>query len=237
MRSLFFVIALSALSGMSFAQGPLNVQVGFHGNIGFPVGEFRENFNNSLGGTGWGAGMTMLFNPKMGRAYSPVIVGFEGNYMNLGTDKTRETKYLPQLKTTFNYFNIGPLVRVFLSNRKVGFTPFIDGFIGMKILNTNTKIDNTIFDTINNEESLESLLSTNYESLGYGVGLGFYNRKIRNENESEHSFFLRLMYQNGDRIPYVKRGSIQVDSDEGYITYQTGRTETAMVSLQLGIIF
>lgn len=236
MKTLFFALYGCFLTYSCFAQGPNYVQVGFHGNIGFPVGEFRETFNNSLGGTGWGAGMTMLFNPKMGRAYSPVIIGFEGNYMNLGTDKTRETKYLPKLKTTFNYFNIGPLIRVFMSNRKEGFTPFIDGFIGMKVLNTNTKIDNTVFDTINNEEYLESLLSTNYESLGYGVGLGFYNRKIRAGNESGHSFSLRLMYQNGDRITHVKRGSIQVDPD-GFITYQNGKTETSILSLQLGILF
>lgn len=231
--SLFFLLLFW---NVSLSQVAEKFQFGLHGNIGFPVGEFRETVSNSLGGTGWGVGMNFFLNPKKGGAYSPVFIGIEGNYMHLGTDKTDETTFLPQLKTTFNYFNVGPVIRVFLSEREEGFVPFLDGFFGMKVLHTRTSIDNSLLDTLLDQEYLESLLSTNYEGLGYGLGLGFYKRKIHEEaSGGRAAFYLRLMYQYGDRINYVKRGSIDVDR-EGIITYQTGKTETSILSLQIGLL-
>lgn len=237
MKSLTILIAFWLVSHISFAQTAEKFQVGLHGNIGFPVGEFRETVSNSIGGTGWGAGMNFFINPKKGGVYCPVFIGIEGNYMNLGRDKIPGSTFLPPLKTTFNYFNVGPIFRLFLSDREVGFVPFLDGFVGMKVLNSRTQVDNSIVDTLLDQEYLESLLSTNYEGLGYGVGLGFYKRKIKEDaNTGTASFYMRLMYQYGDRINYVKRGSVEVDS-EGAITYQTGKTETSILSLQFGLLF
>lgn len=238
MKAFKWIFLLLLLWNQSFAQNVEKFQFGFHGNIGFPVGEFGEIVNNSLGGTGWGVGMNGFFNPKKGGAYSPVIIGIEGNYMHLGTDKTDGSFFLPQLKTSFDYFNVGPVIRVFLSEQEEGLVPFLDGFFGMKVLHTRTSIDNSLFDTILDQEYLESLLSTNYEGFGYGLGLGIYKRKIPEDTSGEQaaSFYLRLMYQYGDRINYVKRGSVEVDRD-GIITYQTGRTETSILSLQFGFLF
>lgn len=238
-------MALKKLFALAFLLFPLTpvwaqtgdkVHLGIHGNIGIPVGEFRDAVNNSFGGTGWGGGLNLLINPKKGGAYSPVLIGIESNYMNLGTDKTPETVYLPQLKTSFNYFNVGPMIRGILSSKEEGIIPFIDGFVGMKILNTKTKIDNNLIDTLLDEEYVESLLSTNYEGLGYGVGLGFFNRKLKSdEMQMAGSFYMKVMYQYGDRVNYVKRGSIEVDQ-EGFITYETGRTQTSMIVLQAGFL-
>ncbi|WP_111672274.1 hypothetical protein [Algoriphagus litoralis] len=174
---------------MSLAQEAQKFQFGLHGNIGFPVGEFRENVSNSFGGTGWGLGVNFFLNPKSGGAYSPVLIGIEGNYMNLGRDKTPASAFLPQLKTTFNYFNLGPVIRVVLSEREEGFVPFLDGFVGMKILNSRTQVDNSILDTILDQEYLALLLSTNYEGLGYGIGLGFYRRKFDKEPSDGRAAF------------------------------------------------
>lgn len=236
MKTSILLIVFVSILHFSFSQTTDKFQFGLYGNIGFPVGEFRENVSNSFGGTGWGAGMNFFLNPKKGGAYSPVFIGIEGNYMNLGTDKTPESTFLPQLKTTYNYFNIGPVFRLFLSDREEGFVPFLDGFVGMKVLNSRTQVDNSIIDTLLDEEYLESLLSTNYEGLGYGVGLGFYKRKIKEESANgTMSFYMRLMYQYGDRINYVKRGSVEVDND-GAITYETGKTETSLLLLQIGLL-
>lgn len=237
MKSLTLFFAFLLIHQVCSAQTAEKFQFGLHGNIGLPVGEFRETVSNSIGGTGWGAGMNFFLNPKKGGVYSPIYVGIEGNYMNLGRDKTPETTFLPQLKTTYNYFNVGPVFRLFLSDREEGFVPFLDGFVGMKVLNSRTQVDNSILDTALDQEYLESLLSTNYEGLGYGVGFGFYKRKIKEDsNNGAASFYLRVMYQYGDRINYVKRGSIDVDKD-GAITYETGRTETSILSLQIGFLF
>lgn len=229
---LVFLISLSS----AWAQTGDKVHFGVHGSIGLPVGEFKETVNNSFGGTGWGGGLNLLINPKKGGVYSPVLIGIESNYMNLGTDKTPETAYLPQLKTSFNYFNVGPMIRAMLSSKEEGIIPFIDGFVGMKILNTKTKIDNNLIDTLLDQEYVESLLSTNYEGLGYGVGLGFFNRKLKaDEMQVAGSFYMKVMYQYGDRVNYVKRGSIEIDQ-EGFITYDTGRTQTSMIMLQVGFL-
>lgn len=236
MKTSILLIAFVLILNYSYCQSSNKFQLGLYGNIGLPTGEFREAVNNSLGGTGWGGGMNFFLNPKKGGIYSPVFIGIEGNYMNLGTDKIPATAFLPQLKTTFNYYNVGPITRVFLFEKEEGFIPFVDGFVGLKVLNTNTQVDNSLLDTILDQEDLESLLSTNYEGLGYGVGLGFYNRKFNDQAEKgQGSFYLRLMYQFGDRINYVKRGSVKVDK-EGFITYKTDRTQTGIISLHLGLL-
>ncbi|MBC6368648.1 hypothetical protein [Algoriphagus sp. AK58] len=237
MRILVACILICLVSHTSWAQFEDKVQLGLYGNIGFPVGEFSQTVSNSMGGTGWGTGINFLFNPKKGREFSPVLIGIEGNYLHLGTEKTPESQFLPRLKTTFNYFNVGPIIRAMLSNKEEGIIPFVDGFVGLKVLNTKTKIDNSLLDTLLDQEYLESLLSTNYEGLGYGLGIGFFSRKIKNEPfDTSASFYLKLQYQYGDRINYVKRGSVEVDR-EGFITYETGKTPTSLLSLQLGILF
>jgi len=236
MKTSILLIAFVSVLNIAYGQSSNKFQFGLYGNIGLPMGEFREAVNNSLGGTGWGGGMNFFLNPKKGGVYSPVFIGIEGNYMNLGTDKIPATSFLPQLKTTFNYYNVGPVTRVFLIEKEEGFIPFLDGFIGMKVLNTNTQVDNFLLDTILDQEDLESLLSTNYKGLGYGIGLGFYNRKFNDQAENDQaSFYLRLMYQYGDRINYVKRGSIKVDN-KGVITYQNDKTQTGIISLQVGLL-
>ena len=238
MKSVLLLFVLLFPWFPTLAQESEKFQMGLHGNIGFPVGEFGETVNNSFGGTGWGAGLNVLINPKKGGVYSPVLIGIESNYMNLGTDKTPESVYLPQLKTSFNYFNVGPIIRAMLSSREVGIIPFIDGFVGMKVLNTDTKIDNNLVDTLFDEEYVESLLSTNYEGIGYGIGFGFFKRKFKLDEMqmATSSFYMKAMYQYGDRVNYVKRGSIEVDQ-EGFITYETGRTQTSMIVLQVGFMF
>lgn len=236
MKTSILLIALFSILNIVLGQSSNKFQFGLYGNIGLPMGEFRETVNNSLGGTGWGGGMNFFLNPKKGGIYSPVFIGAEVNYMNLGTDKTPESRFLPQLKTTFNYYNLGPVIRVFLVEKEEGFIPFLDGFIGMKALNVNTHVDNSLLDTVLDQEDIESLLWKSYQGLGYGVGLGFYNRKFNDQSVNKQgSFYLRLMYQYGDRINYVKRGSIAVNN-EGIITYQTDRTQTGILSLQLGLL-
>ena len=229
--TLYFLLPFSL-----FAQFTEKAQVSFYGNLGAPIGEFRQAIQNSIGGNGVGFGTNLLLNPKKEAAYSPVLVGIEVNYLHLGTEKTPESTFLPQLKTSYNYITLGPVVRALLSQREEGIVPFVDGFVGMKLLNTKTRIDNTIIDTLLDQEYLESLLSTNYEGLGYGMGIGFFTRKLdKGGINVGNSFYLKLNYAYGDRLTYVRKGSIEVDS-EGFITYKNGKTQTGMITLQAGIM-
>jgi hypothetical protein len=234
MKTKLTILIILLIPHLVNAQFTEKTQVGIYGNIGLPVGEFRQNVNNELGGTTWGLGMNGLINPKRDGSFAPVLIGLEGNYLHLGTEKTPESSSLPQLKTTYNYFTIGPLVRGLLSQKEEGIIPFVDGFVGLKVLNSRTTIDNSFVDTLLDQEYEGQLLSTNYEGLGYGIGVGFFNRKYDGDGTKQSgSFYLKINYGYGDRISNVKKGSIQVDSD-GVITYQNGKTQTGMVTLQLG---
>ena len=230
------VLLITLLSSPTFAQFTEKAHVSFYGNLGAPIGEFRQTIQNSIGGNGVGFGTNILINPKKEAAFSPVLIGIEANYLHLGTEKTPESTFLPQLKTSYNYITLGPVIRALLSQREEGIVPFVDGFVGMKLLNTKTRIDNTIVDTLLDQEYLESLLSTNYEGLGYGMGIGFFTRKLdKGGINVGNSFYLKLNYAYGDRLTYVKKGSIAVDS-EGFITYKNGKTQTGMITLQAGIM-
>lgn len=236
MKAFLIALGFILIQGAAFSQSTEKTHISIYGNLGFPIGEFRQSVNNSIGGNGVGIGMSALFNPKKEGYFSPVLIGLEANYLHLGTEKTPESTSLPRLKTSYNYVNFGPVIRALLSQREQGLIPFVDAFVGMKILNTKTRVDNTLVDTLLDREILAKLLSTNYEGLSYGLGVGFFQRKIWEDGVGQKStFYLKLNYTYGDRLSYVQKGSIQVNP-EGDISYQVGKTQTGLVSLQLGIL-
>lgn len=211
------------------------MQLGLQGSIGFPIGEFKNSIENSFGNNGFGGGLHVLINTQK-EDKTPVFLGIDFNYLNFGTEKTPESKYLPPLKTTFNYFTLGPLFRVVLTEKYSGIVPFVDGMFGLKILNTKTRVDNSLVTTILTQEPNESILGTNYEGLVSGIGIGFYTKSQKKEaDDIAASFFVKLMFEYGDKTRYVKRNSISVDP-EGLITYQTGHTPTSMITLKFGIL-
>ncbi|TDQ18482.1 hypothetical protein DFQ04_0284 [Algoriphagus boseongensis] len=232
------IIGIGLLSITAFnsaAQERESIQIGLQGTVGIPVGEFKNAIDNSLGDLGFGGGFHFLLNPKK-EGYSPLLLGLDFNYLNLGTEKTPESQFLPKLKTTFNYFTLGPLFRLALTDKQTGMIPFVDALIGMKIMNTKTRVDNDLVDTLLDQEYLESLLSTNYEGLTYGVGIGFYHRaKPKEANELGGSLFVKLMYQYGDKTKYVIRNTIEVNP-AGQITFEENRAQTSMITLQFGFL-
>lgn len=235
-RKVVLILLLSLLSNPALTQERESYHLGLQGSMGVPVGNFKEAIKNSFGDIGFGGGFHLLLNPKK-EVYSPVLVGLDFNYLNFGKEKIPSSQYFPQLKTTFNYFTIGPMFRVLLSKKDQGIIPFLDGMVGMKIMNSKTKVDNTIVDTLLDEEYLESLLSTNYEGLNTGFGVGIYKKSsVKIPDEVAVSWFIKLMFQYGDQTKFVKRNSVRVD-DEGQLTYETGRTQTSLVNLQFGILF
>ncbi|MDL5050965.1 outer membrane beta-barrel protein [Oscillatoria amoena NRMC-F 0135] len=205
-------------------------------NTGFPVGEFKEAVDNSIGGAAVGLGLNVLFNPKGKKGYSPVFFGPDLSYMTFGRDKIESTNDTPPFKTTFNYYAINGMTRIFLSNTEAGFVPFIDGTLGLRIFNTRTKVDKNVTHIIFDDNQPEVIHTTNDSGLGYGLGMGWYTRKARDEESStKASFTLRVMHLWGDPTSYVRRGSIKVEN--GFVTYETGYTQTNMIMVQLGVLF
>ncbi|WP_157359647.1 hypothetical protein [Algoriphagus mannitolivorans] len=211
------------------------MQLGIQGNLAFPIGEFRNTVNNSFGGTGFGSGFHFLLNPKKG-LYSPVYLGVDFNYLNFGNEKIPESKFYPPLKTTFNFLTLGPMFRVFLKEKEAGLIPFIDGMFGMKIMNTKTRVDNSFLATIIDQEVKGTILGTNYEGFVSGIGVGFFSKKQKKEaDDLAASFFFKLMIQHGDKTKYIKRNSIEINSD-GDILYQNARSPISLINLQFGIL-
>ena len=225
------IICILLLSIQAAAQSTLNFALS--GNLTIPSKEFKEAVDNSVGGTGVGFGTNVLINPKGKRGYSHVFFGMDFAYNTFGRDKQEATTNAPPYKTGFNHYVISGISRVFLTDKTEGFTPFVDGMLGLKIFNTRTKIDKDLLGTLVDDQP-EVIHTTNDTGLGYGLGIGFYSRHIKSEDAGFGSFSMRVMYLWGDKTSYVKRGSLQVDN--GYVTYDTGYAKTNMIMIQFGII-
>jgi len=225
------LLAFFLLSIKLTAQESVNLSL--YGNVTVPIADFKEAIDNSVGGAGVGVGTNFLFNPKGKKAYSPIFLGIDFSYVTFGRDKQEATTNGLPYKTTFNYYNISGVSRIFLTDKTEGLTPFIDGMLGLKIFNTRTKIDKDLIGTIINDQP-EVIHTTNDTGLGYGLGVGFYKRHPHTEEGSGGaSVSMRVMYLWGDKTSYVKRGSLQVDN--GAVTYETGYANTNMILIQLGI--
>lgn len=204
-------------------------------NSSFPLGDFKKAVDNPEGGAGFGVGGNMMFNLKGQQQRGPLAIGLDFSYLTFGRDKIDATSTTPPYKTTFNYYSICPILRVIPTDRETGFTPFVDGMIGVKIFNTRTKIDKNALNVVLNNNQPEVIHTTNDAGLGYGLGAGWYVRKkSEGPNSVNASFTFRVMYLWGDPTSYVKRGSLMVDGN-GNVNYETGHTNTNMLLVQLGL--
>ncbi|QOI98600.1 MAG: hypothetical protein HRU69_14410 [Flammeovirgaceae bacterium] len=226
-----YLLMLLGLSALAQESTQVSLQV----NAGIPDKEFKRAVDNSIGGTAVGFGANVLLNPKGKKGYSPLFLGADFSYMTFGRDKIEATNDAPPFKTTFNYYAINGITRLFLSTKQSGFVPFIDGTLGLKIFNTRTKVDKNVSHIILDDNQPVVINTTNDNGLGHGVGLGFYNRQpMESEDKTRASFTLRVMYLWGDPTSYVKRGSVRVEN--GFVTFEEGTTKTNMIMVQLGIL-
>ncbi|MCX7638739.1 MAG: hypothetical protein N2044_12920 [Cyclobacteriaceae bacterium] len=209
--------------------------IGLYGNINLPYKEFREAVDNPIGGTAVGFDLQLLFNPKGKQSYSPVYPGIDFTYVTFGRDFIDGTPTTPPLKTTFNYYAINALFRLMPVQKQKGFIPFIDGALGLEIYNTRTKIDKNALDIVLNDSQPEVIHTTNDTGLVRTLAIGWFIRRPSkaNPNQPGGSFTLRIGYSYGSPIDYVKRGSVAVDN--GFVTYEEGRTRAQMILIQLGL--
>ncbi len=200
------------------------------GQVALPSEEFRKVINNSIDNLGVGVSAGLVLSPFGAKSLSPLLLGIDFGYFNYGVDKTPGTATFPALKTTYNVITWNGQLRLRPTHHHTGFTPFLDGLLGIKILNTITKIDKDLSNVILNTNQPEVLNRVNNTGLNYGIGAGFY---INSKKADFVGFTLRLLYMWGDDIKYVVRNSIVVDSN-GFITYQTSTANTSTFMLQLG---
>jgi hypothetical protein len=241
-----FLLAVIVISSHAHAQTDSLYDVSpeayfdrFHvsvtGVVGFPSSELKEAVTNNFGDLGIGFAVSLLVNPLGSKKPSPIFMGIDFSYLTYGVDKIDASASYPQLKTTFNVYNISGAFR-FVPKHSPGFSPFIDGMIGSRIFNTRTKVDKNALQTLLNEDQPEVVNTTNDAGICYTLGTGFFVRKIKNSNdEGKGAFTLRVLYSWGDDVEYIKRDSIQLDQD-GFLTYEKGRTRTDMLVVQVGFL-
>jgi opacity protein-like surface antigen len=234
---LTLLIIVSGTIPVNAQQNTNPVHFAGYANVSIPSSDFKKAIDNDTGGVGVGFGFNVLANPYGRKRSSPVLLGIDFNYLTFGRDKIEASGNVPPYKTSYNYYTIGGLGR-YVIPKTSGFTPFIDGMLGMKIYNTRTKIDKDAFQTVIDNEQEEVINSNNDTGLTYGIGVGFFNRKFSTSENGDAvtsnnvSFTLRLMYLWGDEIGYVKRGTVVVEN--GFVSYETGYTKTNMILIQLG---
>lgn len=229
---------LTTLAAIFVFQDPTFAQKVFHGaiygNLGMPIGEMKEAIFEDRSFPGVGGGINVLINPRGKESLTPVNFGLEFNYLYLGKEKIDASPSYPPLKTNFNFVTIGPLIRFFPTQKSEGFTPFLDGGFGWKIMSTSTQINQTLLETLINGEEAVQVMSTKYGGMGLNLGIGFFNRKLTPEDgRNSSSFYMKILYQYGDTVNFVERGSIKIDSS-GRFTHQTGRTKSSLILLQVG---
>jgi hypothetical protein len=236
-KNLFFLF-LVAMCSRVMAQDPDIDQfhVGAFGSFAFPFPDLREAVDNNVGGLGIGAGASLLVNPTMKRKNSPVFLGLDLNYLTFGRDKTEGTAITPPYKTSFNFYSVCAMMRLYPYPEKIGLTPFVDGMLGLKLVNARTKVDKDIFNTINNDED-EVINDTTDKGLGYALGIGFASRRYREDDDGnmrkKESLTIRITYHWGATATYIKRGSVRIDN--GNVTYETGEVKPDMIVMQVGL--
>jgi hypothetical protein len=233
MKTLSITFILMLLSYPVAAQDYEKSQISVLINTAIPTLKLKQAVDNRMGGMGVGLGINGLINPKGNSGYSPVFFGGDFSWVGFGSVKQKSPSS-PTYKTTFNYYGLSGLSRLFLNNRSVGFVPFIDGQMGVQLFNTRTMTGNNIFKLIFDDQA-ELIHSTNYAGLSYGLGFGFYTRKARAEKGNlVPSTTARLMYHWGNKTRYVKRESVSVNG--GSVYYETGYTHTNLIMIQFGIL-
>ncbi len=233
-----YIVALPLLLICQFVHAQEErspVHGGVYAGIAVPSAAFKEAVDNGKGGLGIGLDAHVLANPFGKRRWSPVYLGGGFQYISFGRDKIAETSSAPPYKTSFNYYGINGLGRL-LPFKRDGFTIFLDGMLGLKIMNARTKIDKNAFQSILDENQPEVINNATDTGLSYGAGIGFFTKRYSIDENGDHigkaSFSLRVAYIWGDKVSHVRRGSLQVEN--GFVTYEEGHAPTDMIQLQIG---
>lgn len=235
MKTTFLIILLFSSASMygqkydsskfSFINFYITVQTAI------PEKEFREAINNDFGNVGYGISTGVVLSPLLEHKPSPVLLGLDFGYFTYGQEKQKATAVAPPLKTTYNVFTWNAIGRLRPKFERGQITPFVDGLLGLKLYNTKTKIDKNIVDFIFNDDQREVINNVKDTGLNYGLGAGFYTNP---KNKNNAGFTLRVLYLWGDEVSYVVRNSVKVDTN-GFVTFDTGRANTSMIIIQLGI--
>jgi len=201
-------------------------QAGIDFSSVFPVGEFRDNVDN----TGFGVGGQFLF--SIGR--SPIFVGADVGLVTYGSEE-RDQPLIPSIpevdltvRTTNNITLTHLLVRA--QPREGAIRPYVDGLIGFKYLYTRTSITSDF-----NDETIASTTNLSDFTFSYGFGGGVQFRLARIGTDGAIALDTKVRYLRGSEAEYLREGSIR--RENGNIFFDVLNSRTDVVSVQVGVTF
>lgn len=223
---IFLAVALCLPVHPVFAQ---DFQGGLDFLVGLPQGDFKSNVDK----TGFGVAGTIGWAP----VDVPVMVGLELGFMVYGSETRREpfSTTIPNVfvdVNTSNNFFLGHLIVRGQPNRgKI--RPYIQGMVGMNVLFTRTKIENS--GSFNEEIASSEDQSDNAFSYGGGAGLMFlvWTQEEGEGGVGEVLVDVGARYVLGNEAEYLKEGSIAYRN--GKVVYDVQRSRTDLLEIQVGV--
>ena len=213
----------------------------FNAGINFQVVLPQNKFHESINTIGGGLNINGLYRFPQ----SPFGLGLDFNFNNFGRDTRDEplSSTIPDLKVRVeNEYNLVQGLMVAKVQPQDGvLRPYAEGLAGFNYFYTQTSIENR-----RNQGDEPIATDTNFEDWAFawggggGVMIRVFDRRGSESYNAENPVAagyinLGARYLNGSNAEYLKKGSIVINN--GNVTYDTLRSRTDMLVIQLGFVF
>lgn len=233
-------MVLCLMAAGAFAQDSVIVLGRTYFNFAYllPEQDLRERYDRA-DGTPFGFNTVgLLFNPRMRKGVSPVLLGVETSWSRMGVQNHPAVAGLEETVTKTRYNGINLVVRLEPRKFKGALQPFVDIMAGSGIYTTTTKLKyetlDYLFNFLSDEEPLsrESIDKTWDASFQRGLGIGV--RSQGTKGKGLYGWNIRVVWVQGQNVD-VCRASQAVLTSATDITYPTRRVRSGFLSLQFGL--
>ncbi len=223
-KTTFLLLALSASVSMAQTIGGSIV-------LASPQGEFRQHVDR------FGYGLSAQATFSSPGAFNPVTFGLHASYIIYGEESgARPLSYtIPDVTVDVNRKNsIANLHLLMVVSPFPGpIKPYMEGLAGGSYIFTTTDVESQY----SNWDVFET---NNYDDFAwsYGGGAGImFNLTPGGLGElASFSLDLKVRYLFGTEAEYLREGDIHINPDNGSVYYDVSRSETDLLTFQLGVI-
>jgi hypothetical protein len=221
-KILFLLLLVLSVSGSNlFAQS-----AGISFNAGIPMGEFKENVDN----TGWGISGHFLLLPIT--KANPFSIGLNIGYLNYGnenwTERLRYTNMTVDVERTNNLVNFHLFFQAGWPTGPI--RPYIEGLFGGSYLFTSTALKSYNNEDVGSETEFDDF------AWSYGGGGGFLIRLTSDPDQQISGLFLdfKVRYLAGSKAEYLREGSVELKNDDLY--YDVIESKTDLLTIHAGVV-
>lgn len=226
-RILQLLILLAFFATAGYAQ-----TVGGSFMLGFPQGEFKDNVDRL--GYGLSVQGTLTTPSKL----VPFTIGLNVGYMIYGdeSETRRLSNTLPDVLVDVDrrnsIVNFHFLMQV-MAPVPGSIKPYMEGLIGGSYIFTETDVNSR-------NDFYKVTSDTNFDDFAwsYGGGGGFMILLSGSDVPQSPSIYLDLKarYLFGSEAEYLKEGAVDVNQDDGTVTYNVSKSKTDLFSVQIGVV-